>query len=82
MSECRPRSTPSEQKLESVTNDEEVKNETVNPKEYCEIGGSLIYARPDIGWVVSKKSQHVQSQKQRTWQQLSMYLGVSKVQLD
>ena len=58
MSNCKPRSTPCEQKFES-TND----SEPVDQKKYREIVGSLIYlmtcTRPDIGWVVSKPSQRL-----------------------
>ncbi len=58
MSECKPRYTPCEPKLETKESD---KNEIVNPKEYREIVGSLIYVmtrtRPDISWIVSKLSQ-------------------------
>ena len=58
MSNCKPRSTPCEQKFES-TND----SEPVDQKKYREIVVSLIYlmtcTRPDIGWVVSKLSQRL-----------------------
>lgn len=61
MSNCKPRSTPCELKLDSDSNEEGDSNEVVNPKEYREIVGSLIYAmtctRPDISWIVSKLSQ-------------------------
>lgn len=64
MSECKARSTPSEQKLEGIpVADENEQSEPVDPKEYREIVGSLIYAmtctRPDISWIVSKLSQNL-----------------------
>ncbi|XP_033095926.1 secreted RxLR effector protein 161-like [Anneissia japonica] len=37
--------------------------DTVDPTKYREIIGSLIYARPDISWVVSKLSQHLSNPK-------------------
>lgn len=58
MSECKPRSTPCEIKLESAN-----PGESVDFNEYREIVGSLIYlamcTRPDIAWVVSRLSQHL-----------------------
>ncbi|XP_033124120.1 uncharacterized mitochondrial protein AtMg00810-like [Anneissia japonica] len=57
MSDCKPRSTPCELKLQCNSED------TVDPRKYREIIGSLIYAmtctRPDISWVVRKLSQHL-----------------------
>ena len=55
MSNCKPRSTPSEQKLE-------FEGETLmDPRRYREAVGRLVYAiactRPDICWVVTKLSQ-------------------------
>lgn len=61
MSECKPRSSPCELKTDITTSEGNDKNETVNPRGYREIVGSLIYAmtctRPDISWVVSRLSQ-------------------------
>lgn len=61
MSECRPRSTPCEVKTDTTITEENDHHEPVNPREYREIVGSLIYAmtctRPDISWVVSELSQ-------------------------
>lgn len=61
MSDCKPRATPNELKMECNKNVEENNTELENPKDYREIVGSLIYAmtctRPDISWVVSKLSQ-------------------------
>ncbi|PIK35794.1 hypothetical protein BSL78_27381 [Apostichopus japonicus] len=61
MVNCKPRSTPCEQKLEYNS------SEAVDPKNYREIVGSLIYAmtctRPDLSWVVSRLSQHLSEPK-------------------
>ena len=55
MSDCKPRTTPCEQRLEKGND-----SEMVDSKRYREIVGSLIYlmtfTRPDISWVVSKLS--------------------------
>ena len=65
MSECKPRATPSEQKLE--TNDED----PVDPRKYREAVGSLIYAmtctRPDICWIVTKLSQYLSRPLKEHW---------------
>jgi hypothetical protein len=56
MSDCKPRTTPCEQRFEGMSDSEQV-----DPRRYREIVGSLIYlmtcTRPDISWVVSKLSQ-------------------------
>lgn len=69
MSECKPRYTPCEPKIEG-SNSEDRDSDNVgiaNPKEYREIVGSLIYAmtctRPDISWIVSKLSQTLANPK-------------------
>lgn len=67
MSGCKSRATPCEIKGEGVRNEEEKSKELVNPREYREIVGSLIYAmtctRPDISWIVSKLSQTLANPK-------------------
>lgn len=69
MSDCKPRTTPCELKVESGENDQDSSREVQNPREYREIVGSLIYAmtctRPDISWIVSKLSQTLSSPKAR-----------------
>ena len=56
MSDCKPRTTPCEQRFEGMSDSEQV-----DPRRYREIVGSLIYlmtcTRPDISWVVNKLSQ-------------------------
>lgn len=58
MLECKPRSTPWEQKLHHHSD-----ADPVDPKMYREVVGRLIYimtcTRPNISWVVSKLSQHL-----------------------
>ena len=76
MSECKPRSTPCEQKLHFDT-----EGEVIDSTGYREIVGSLIYimtcTRPDLSWIVSKLSQHLAEPKQQHWaaaKQLLRYL--------
>ena len=57
MYDCKPRATPSEQKLECSG------EEFGDVKKYREAVGSLIYAmmctRPDICWIITKLSQYL-----------------------
>lgn len=66
MSECKPRSTPCEQKLNFDS-----EGEVIDSTGYRKIVGSLIYimtcTRPDLSWVVSKLSQHLAEPKQQHW---------------
>lgn len=66
MTDCKPRSTPCENKLKFDN-----EGEPVNPKMYREVVGSLIYlmtcTRPDLSWVVSKLSQHLSEPKEPHW---------------
>ena len=65
MSSCKPRATPSEQKLEFGS------ETPCDPRRYREAVGSLVYAmtctRPDICWVVSRLSQFLSSPLQEHW---------------
>ena len=67
MSDCKPRSTPSEQKLE-CNDDHEIE---IDPRMYREVVGSLIYAmtctRPDICWIVTKLSQYLSKPSNVHW---------------
>ena len=67
MSDCKPRSTPSEPREGGIKNEEEKSSELVDPRGYRGIVGSLIYAmtctRPDISWIVSKLSQTLANPK-------------------
>lgn len=66
MSECKPRSTPCEQKFNFAS-----EGEVIDSTGYREIVGSLIYimtcTRPDLSWVVSKLSQHLAEPKRQHW---------------
>jgi hypothetical protein len=65
MTECKPRTTPSEQKWDDE------RKEPVDPRKYRELVGSLIYlmicTRPDICWVVTKLSQHLSAPVESHW---------------
>ena len=80
MSNCKPRSTPSEQKLE-------FDGETlVDPRRYREAVGSLVYAmkstRPDICRVVTKLSQFLAAPRKGHWIALKHVLRYLKGTLD
>ena len=66
MIDCKPRSTPSEQKPDEGGN-----TNPVDPRKYREIIGSLIYlmmaTRPDICWSVTKLSQHLSNPLETHW---------------
>ena len=67
MEQCKPRSTPCEVNPTAFNSDES--NEPQN--NYREIIGSLIYAmvctRPDLCWVVTKLSQHLDKPNKADW---------------
>ena len=80
MSNCKPRSTPAEQKLE-------FDGETpVDPRRYREAVGSLVYAmictRPDICWVVTKLLQFLIAPMNGHWIALEHVLRYLKGTLD
>lgn len=66
MIHCKPKSTPCENKLKF-----ENEGEAVDPKRYREVVGRLIYVmtctRPDLGFTVSKLSQHLSEPKNQHW---------------
>ena len=67
MEQCKPRSTPSEVNPTAFDS-----NETDEPqRKYREIIGSLIYAmvctRPDLCWIVTKLSQHLDKPNKADW---------------
>ena len=80
MFECKPRSTPSEQKIESIDKD------PVDPKRYREAVGSLIYAmtctRPDTCWIVTKLSQYLSKPMKEHWIAVKHVLRYLKGTLD
>ena len=61
MGDCKPRSTPCEVNVNKMSTEGSV--EVVDKRLYRKIVGSLIYAmsatRPDLGYVVTKLSQHL-----------------------
>ena len=80
MSNCKPGSTPSEQKLE-------FDGETLmDPRQYREAVDSLVYAmnctRPDICWVVTKLSQFLAAPIKGPWIALKHVLRYLKGTLD
>ena len=84
MSNAKPRSTPCELKP-SVANPSQ-SYETKTPRRYREIVGSLIYAmtctRPDICWVVTKLSQHLDNPDEADWVMVKHVLRYLKGTLD
>lgn len=81
MLNCKPRSTPAEQKLESDEDEEEV-----DSKSYREIIGSLVYAmvltRPDICWIVTRLSQFLSKPRRSHWTAAKHVLRYLKGTLD
>lgn len=67
MSNCKPRHTPSEQKL--VCNDDD--QPLADATRYSEAVGSVVYAmmctRPDISWAVTILSQHLSKPLETHW---------------
>ena len=63
MSDCKPRSTPCELKIDAYDPGTDDIVDSSNDRRYREIVGSLVYAmtctRPDLAWIVTKLSQHL-----------------------
>lgn len=82
MSDCKPRSTPSELKLETDYSNENL----TDARKYREAVGSLIYAmtctRPDICWVVTKLSQYLSRPTEAHWVAIKHVLRYIKGTLD
>ena len=80
MSDCKPRSTPSELKVES--NSEKL----VDSRTYREAVGCLIYAmictRPDICWIITKLSQYLSKPLEAHWVAVKHVLRYLKCTLD
>ena len=80
MSECKPRTSPCEQKIEHDN------DEVADAKKYSELVGSLIYAmictRPDICWLVTKLSQHLVKQFKEHFTAAKHVLGYLKHTID
>ena len=84
MEDCKPRSTPCESNLDAYktkSNDITQQEDNVEGK-YREIVGSLVYAmtcsRPDLAWVVTKLSQHLENPSDRDWMTLRHVLRYVK----
>ena len=82
MEDCRPRSTPCEVNPAAFDPDESDEPQ----KKYREIVGSLIYAmvcsRPDLCWVVTKLSQHLDKPNKGDWIMVKHVLRYLKGTLD
>ncbi len=82
MQDCKPRSTPCEQKLD-YNNDAE---KMIDVKKYREAVGTLIYlticTRPDISFVVSKLSQYFTEPTVEQWSTVKQVLRYLKGRLD
>ena len=66
MSNCKPRATPCELKMDLSNN-----SDPVDSRKYREIIGSLIYlmtcTRPDLSYTVDKLSQYLSEPRQQHW---------------
>jgi hypothetical protein len=82
MADCKPRYTPCEQKVDCSSESEE----TVDPTKYREVVGSLVYAmtctRPDLSYVVTKLSQHLNRPLRSHWVAAKHVLRYLKGTLD
>ena len=79
MYDCKPRSTPCEQNLNSYS---EANVNTDDTRRYRQMVGSLIYAmtctRPDLAFVVTKLSQHLSCPDSGDWAMLKHVLQYVK----
>ena len=82
MSDCKPRSTPCEVKIDAYDLTNEDITEMYDDKIYREIVGSLVYAmtctRPDLAWVVTKLSQHLGKPNKADWMMIKHVLRYVK----
>ena len=81
MSDCKPRSTPSERKVES-----DGEEEPIDPRTYREAVGCLIYAmictRPDICWIITKLSQYLSKPSKSQWVAVKHVMRYLKCTID
>ena len=81
MSDCKPRSTPCEQKLQCNTS-----GDAIDSTQYRKAVGSLIYVmtctRPDLSWVVSKLSQYLSEPKEQHWAAVKHVMRYLKSTID
>ena len=84
MQNCKPRGTPCEMNP-SASNPSQA-YEHQSPRKYREIIGSLIYAmactRPDLCWIVTKLSQHLDNPTEADWVMVKHVLRYLKGTLD
>ena len=71
VADCKPKSTQCEVKLQAYENEENKKSNDGDTKRYREIVGSLVYemtcSRPDLAWIVTKLSQHLNNPTETDW---------------
>jgi len=81
MSDCKPRSTSSELKVES-----DGEEEPIDPRTYREVVGCLIYAmictRPDICWIITKLSQYLSKPSKLRWVAVKHVMRYLKCTID
>jgi hypothetical protein len=84
MENCKPRGTPCE--LNPSASNPSQAYENQSPRRYREIVGSLIYAmactRPDLCWIVTKLSQHLDNPDEADWVMVKHVLRYIKGTLD
>ena len=72
MADCKPKTTPCEVNLQVYDdNQDSSSDKTQDTRRYREIVGSLVYAmtcsRPDLAWIVTKLSQHLNNPTEADW---------------
>ena len=86
MSQCKPRTTPCEANPSSFNEKNDKDRATLTSRKYRELVGSLIYlmtcTRPDISWVVTKLSQHLDKPEDADWVMLKHVLRYLKGTID
>ena len=82
MIQCKSRATPCESNPNSFNDNGNGIKENQNSRKYRELVGSLIYlmtcTRPDISWVVTKLSQHLEKPEIADWVMLKHVLRYLK----
>ena len=85
ITDCKPRSTPCEVKLDVYDSENDVDKDESECR-YREIVGSLVYAmtcsRPDLSWIVTKLSQHLSKPTKTDWMIVKHVLRYVKGTLD
>ena len=85
MTDCKPRSTPCEVKIEVYDSENDVDKDE-SERRYRESVGSLVYAmtcsRPDLSWIVTKLSQNLSKPTKTDWMIVKHVLRYVKGTLD